>query len=115
MTHSLTAEEKVTQQIYKQNSDRGTNNQSSGMYFERKNHNKEKQLAVLAMLSAGSRGPIDVISIRKDHVLLITCKANGYIEPRERRSLEKLRAKLPSFCRLQMRYRVGRKTKKMYI
>lgn len=111
----MTALEKVTQQIYKQNSDRGLQNQSSGMYFERKNHNKEKQLSLLSVLSAGSRGLIDVISIRKTHVLLITCKANGYIEPRERRSLEKLRAKLPSFCRLQMRYRQGRKTKKMYI
>jgi len=111
----MTAEEKIDALIFKQNSGRGTNNQSTGMYFERKNHNKEKQLAVLAMLSAGSRGLIDIVSIRKTHVLLITCKANGYIEPRERRSLEKLRAKLPAFCRLQMRYRVGRKTKKIYI
>ena len=95
-------------------SDRGYMNHANGHAFELKNHNTEKRNSILSVHSDGSYGKIDIVAIRKDHVLLIVCKANGYIEPRERVALDKLKAKMPKFCRIQLRYRIGRTMHKQW-
>ena len=105
----------VMNKIQEENADRGYNNQQNGIAFERKNWNIEKQNSMLSIISSGSRSPIDVVAIRKDYLLLITCKENGYLNPSERKEIAKLKAKLPSFCRIQMRYKEKRKLRKMWL
>ena len=100
--------------IEEQNSERGWQNQQNGIAFERKQWNIELKLGMLAIISSGSRSPIDVVSIRKDYVLLITCKENGYLTPKERRDLDNLKKRLPTFCRIQMRYKIGKKLHKVW-
>ena len=100
---------------YLQRRDQGFNNHYNGYAFELKNWNKERQQSILAINSAGSLSPIDIVAIRKDYVLLVTCKANGYLTPKERKDLDKLKAKLPAFCKLQLRYKIGHKLHKQWL
>ena len=100
---------------YEERSDTGFNNHANGYAFELKNANIEKRLAILAITSAGSRSPIDIVSFRKQYVLLISCKANGYHTPQERRALMKLKNNLPSYCKIQLRYKVGRKIRREWL
>lgn len=112
----MTAQE-IREQEYQENSERGYSNKTRGMNFELKVHRTERKNSILSIHSDGSYGRIDEISLRKDYVLLIVCKANGYIEPKERRELDKLKEDLSRCsykCRIQIRYRVGRKTRKMW-
>ena len=95
-------------------SDRGFYNHQNGHAFELKNHRLEKRNSILSIHSDGSYGQIDIAAIRKDYLLLIVCKANGYLTPKERRDLDKLKARLPKFCKLQLRYRIGRKMRKIW-
>jgi len=103
-------EGKVMQEIFEQNGNKGQENQANGIAFERKQHNKEKRNSILSVLSSGSLGLVDIVSIRKTYVLLISCKKNGYVEPKERKAYDKLKSELPTFCRLQLRYKKGKKT-----
>lgn len=98
-----------------ENHERGYKNQTNGIAFERKNWNIEKRNSMLSVLSSGSRSPIDIIAIRKSYVLLITCKENAYLNPNERKVIEKLKARLPSFCRIQLRYKKHKKLKKVWL
>ena len=111
----MTAYEKTMQEISDEHSDTGYTNQNNGIAFERKNWNTEKRNSILSILSSGSRSPIDIVAIRKDCVLLITCKENAYLTKVERREIEKLKEGLPKFCRIQLRYKKNKKTKKMWL
>lgn len=106
---------KVMNEIHEQNAERGYNNQRNGIAFERKNWNAEKKNSILAIMSSGSKSPIDVIAIRKNYILLITCKENSYLTPSERKAIEKLKAKIPAFCKVQLRYKEKRKIRKMWL
>ncbi len=100
----------LEREIFEDNGNKGQRNQANGIKFERKQHNKEKRNSILAVLSSGSLGLVDIVSIRKTHVLLISCKKNGYVEPKERKAYDKLKSELPIFCKLQLRYKKGNKT-----
>lgn len=101
--------------IQEENADRGYNNQRNGIAFERKQWNIEKRNSMLSIISSGSRSPIDVVAIRKNYILLITCKENGYLNPSERKEIQKLKEKLPSFCKIQLRYKEKRKMRKVWL
>lgn len=103
-------EAKLEREIFNENGNKGQRNQANGIAFERKQHGKEKRNSILAVLSSGSLGLVDIVSIRKTHVLLISCKKNGYVEPKERKAYDKLKSELPIFCKLQLRYKKGKKT-----
>lgn len=111
----MTAYEKVMQQIEDAHHETGWKNQNNGIAFERKNWNFEKRNSILSILSSGSRSPIDIVAIRKNYVLLITCKENAYLTPVERREIEKLKKVCPKFCRIQLRYKKNKKLKKMWL
>jgi hypothetical protein len=101
-------------QAEREQQQRGIDNRTSGHAFDRRILLAEKRNSILAVNSLGSLGLIDTVSIRKNYVLLITNKENGYLDPRERRRLDKLKVRLPKFCKIQLRYRRGRKIKKMW-
>ena len=105
----------IDRKIYDSRSDSGWKNQKNGIAFERRNWNIEKQNSILSILSSGSKSPIDVVAIRKGYLLLITCKENAYLTPVERREIEELKARLPKFCKVQLRYKKNRKLKKMWL
>jgi len=111
----MTAYEKTMQEIEDSHHETGWQNQNNGIAFERKNWNIEKRNSFLSILSSGSRSPIDIVAIRKDYVLLITCKENAYLTPAERREIEKLKKGLPKLCRIQLRYKKNKKLKKMWL
>ncbi len=104
----------IEKKIYEENAERGYQNKIRGNRYELKIHNMEKRNSILSIHSDGSYGKIDIAAIRKGYVLLIVCKENGYLSPSERKDLDKLKAKLPKFCRIQIRYKVGRKTVKRW-
>lgn len=110
----MTAIEKILRKDAEERSNRGFANHQNGHAFELKNHNIERRNSILSVHSDGSYGDIDVVAIRKDCVLLIVCKANGYLTPKERRDLDKLKLRLPKFCKIQLRYRAGRKLRKSW-
>lgn len=100
---------------YETHSDKGYENQANGIAFERKIWNIEKRNSILPpILSSGSRSPIDIVSFRKNYTLLITCKKNGYLDPRERRALDKVIADAPKFCRVQLCFQRKRKICRRY-
>jgi len=104
----------LDKKLRERQSELGYQNHRNGYNFELKNKHLEQRLAILAITSAGSQSPIDIVPIRKDYVLLISCKANGYLDPKERRDLDKLKSQLPKFCRIQVRYKVGHKLYKQW-
>lgn len=110
----MTALEK---KLKEKQSDKGFYNHQNGHAFELKNHNIERRNSILSIHSDGSYGKIDIATFRKDYVLLIVCKVNGYIEPKERRELDKLKEKFSTLnykCRIQLRYKIGRKMHKTW-
>jgi hypothetical protein len=107
--------DEIEKAIYFNRSNKGFENHKNGIAFERKNWNIEKQNSMLSILSSGSKSPIDIVAIRKDYVLLITCKENSYLTPKERKDIEKLKRNLPKFCRIQLRCKKNRKIKKMWL
>ena len=43
-----------------------------------------------AVKSGGSKGPVDVVAIKRGEILLVQCKTDGYLSPLERVELRKL-------------------------
>jgi len=76
-------------------SKQGKENLKNGYHFEHKIFLKEKRNSILTIKSSGSRGAIDIISIRSKETQHISVKRNGYISPEERRVLTNLQKKLP--------------------
>lgn len=69
-------------------SDQGRENRERGHRFEIRVMNQIKRDAKYVMHSAGSYGLFDLIALAWDgRVRLITCKANGYLSPSERKAL----------------------------
>lgn len=74
---------------------RGWENYNDGTRFELRVLYKLRKRTHLSVRSAGSRTPIDIISYRRGSVWWVVCKRNGYIPPKERAELEKLRSAIP--------------------
>ena len=76
-------------------SKQGKENLKIGYAFEHKIYLKEKNNSIISIKSSGSRGIIDIISVKKNGTHHITVKRNGYLTPKERKELNKLQKKLP--------------------
>lgn len=104
----------LEREMFEDNGNKGQRNQANGIAFERKQHKREKKLGVLSVLSAGSLGLVDIVTLRPTHVLCISCKKNGYVEPKERKAYDKLKMEIAKKIKypvvLQLRYKKGHKT-----
>jgi hypothetical protein len=77
---------------------RGKRNQANGMMFEIKVHNKIKRSgADISARSSGSKGFADIISaVFKTKVIRFSlCKANGYLDPKERKEINRIVKEMP--------------------
>ena len=76
-------------------SKQGKENLRIGYAFEHKIFLKEQKNSIITIKSSGSRGLIDIISVKKNGTQHLTVKRNGYLTPKERKELQKLQKKLP--------------------
>lgn len=92
---------------------RGFTNRARGHAFERKVFNAEKLNSLYAIHSNGSFGPFDIVSFKKTgKIWFISCKANGYFEPKEIERLNKYKLKIKSKYKdscFKMAYYINRK------
>lgn len=77
-----------------------------GSHFERRVRAHLEHDGYVVFRSAGSRSPADLIALAPGQVLLLQCKASGWIPPAERRELRALAARAGASPMLA--YRDGR-------
>jgi hypothetical protein len=97
----------VLRMIYEQNAERGRNNRKLGeaMEFRILRSFKNRNDVLFAIRSAGSHSAIDiVVQMKNKRQLWITCKKNGYIEPRERLALSKVASRKPNNVEIRLYY-----------
>lgn len=100
--------------VREMNSDKGFENQLAGTRFEFKILAKEKRNSIMAVRSAGSHSPADIISFKKNgEIWLISCKANGYFHPKELAVLEVLKYTMPDNVRIKLAYYTSKKKYKV--
>ena len=93
--------------VRKLNADRGRENRKNGEAFEFRVLRKYKRRSdvLWAIRSAGSHSLVDiVVQFKNKRQYWITCKKNGYTEPKEERAVEILKLNVPSNVKLLMYY-----------
>lgn len=86
---------------------KGSENRKNGEAFEFRVLRKFKRRSdvLFAIRSAGSHSLIDiVVQFKNGKQYWINCKRNGYIEPKERREIERLKFYKNGFARMFMYY-----------
>ena len=73
----------------------GKENLTDGYNYEHQIFLMEQQNSIFTMKSAGSRGEIDIISVKKKETQHIVVKRNSYLSPTERKKLNALDERLP--------------------
>jgi Holliday junction resolvase len=61
-----------------------------GRHFEWRVRDYLKQKGYFVLRSPQSRGPVDLVAIRKGEILFIQCRINGYLEKAEKYELVEL-------------------------
>ncbi|MBS7653262.1 hypothetical protein KEJ13_09075 [Candidatus Bathyarchaeota archaeon] len=78
-----------------------------GRGFEYKVKRHLEGVGYTVFRSGGSRGPADLVAIKRDEVLLIQCRLHGYLNPKRRERLRVLAGNLGA--RAILAYREGRR------
>jgi len=91
---------------YEKNAERGYLNKRNGDAFEFKvmRGQKKPRNTLFSIRSAGSHGVIDIVTMKKDRVICIACKNNGYISPKERNDIAKFIDASPDFVQVELHY-----------
>jgi len=83
----------------------GKENQANGHRFEILVWNKARNKDTLArVISSGSKGFGDVWVLKRNKLILRICKTNGYLEPKERREIEKFMREKPEWVQVELWY-----------
>ena len=77
-------------------------NKRLGTKFEWRQLKKHRSSSLYVCRSSGSHGLFDLTVLKKNYLLLIQCKRNGYIKPKERKKLVKFLNQCPAFVRIEV-------------
>lgn len=95
--------------------EQGIKNARNGEAFEWRQLRKMKGSCLEVCRSSGSRGMFDIWGLAGDKLRMVQCKANGYIEPKEREALTKFLAQKPSWVQIEIHVRLSHKKVHKYI